>query len=198
MSINDETPSSAFRVQWEKLQSSMFLLFTRPALFLETLKSPAPTILLLVRTVFLCFYYFPLLRPKDRILIKNRITRLTRAYTQFKHIYTYTHAYDYAWNRTYCGVVQSDGRMRVRCSGGMRKAKTVTLLLLPLACLVILEPIEHILAFDLAILSKLSRDLLYLLSVGSPHASSVQHFQYPNLLLRGIPPRPPWMRFHLQ
>lgn len=35
----------------------------------------------------------------------------------------------------------------------MSKAEVVTLLLLSLACLVVLEPIEHVLPFDLPVLA---------------------------------------------
>lgn len=51
-----QTPSSAFRVQWEKLQSSVFLLFPWwPTLVFQVLKCPAPT--LLQRAIFFISFY---------------------------------------------------------------------------------------------------------------------------------------------
>ena len=72
----------------------------------------------------------------------------------------------------------------------MGEAEAVSLLLLPLAGLVVLEPVEHVLAFDLAELAELCRDLLDLLRVRGSHPSPVQRLQYPYLLLRRVPPRP--------
>jgi len=55
----------------------------------------------------------------------------------------------------------------------MRKAKTVTFLLLSLACFVVLEPIEHIFPFNFTILAKLNCDLFYLLCIWCSHSTSV-------------------------
>lgn len=79
----------------------------------------------------------------------------------------------------------------------MSEAEAVALLLLPLAGFVVLEPIEHVLAFDLTVLAELHRDLLDLLRVGSSHPPSVQHLQYSDLLLRRVPTCPSRVCFHL-
>lgn len=83
------------------------------------------------------------------------------------------------------------------CSGGVSETETVALLFLTLSCFVVLKPIKHILAFDLAVVAELGGDVLDLLRIGSPHSSPIKRLQYPNLFLRGIPPRTPGVRLHL-
>lgn len=66
---------------------------------------------------------------------------------------------------------------------------------LPLPSLMILEPIENVLALDLAVETELRGDLLNLISGRSSKTSSKQISQYLQLLHRGIPspalcPRP--------
>lgn len=60
--------------------------------------------------------------------------------------------------------------------------------LLPLPSLVVLEPIENVLALDLAVETELRRDLLNLISGGRSKACSKQIRQYLQLLHRRIPP----------
>ena len=79
----------------------------------------------------------------------------------------------------------------------MTKTQTVALLLLPLTCFMVLEPVKHVLPFDLPILAELCSYLFYLLCIRSTHSASIQHLQDPNLFLGWIPPRPTWMCFHL-
>lgn len=85
-----------------------------------------------------------------------------------------------------------------RSSGAVAEAEAVALLLLSLAGFVVLEPVEHVLSFDLPKLAELSRDLLYLLRVRSAHSSPVQSLQYPYLFLRWIPPCPSRVRLNLR
>lgn len=59
---------------------------------------------------------------------------------------------------------------------------------LPLPSLVVLEPIENVLALDLAVETELRRDLLNLISGGSSKTGSKQIRQYLQLFHRRIPP----------
>lgn len=59
---------------------------------------------------------------------------------------------------------------------------------LPLSSLMVLEPIENILTFDLAIETELRRDLLNLVSGRSSKTGSEQVSQYLQLLHRRVPP----------
>lgn len=88
-----------------------------------------------------------------------------------------------------------EGRGRGAVAGG--EGEGAPLLLLAFTGLVVLEPIEDVLALDLAELAELGGDLLDLPGIGGPYPASIQHLQYPYLLLRRIPPRPSWVRLHL-
>lgn len=57
----------------------------------------------------------------------------------------------------------------------MAEAEAITLLLLPFACFVVLEPVEHIFPFYFAMLAKLCGDLLYLLCIWGAHSPSIEH-----------------------
>jgi len=61
--------------------------------------------------------------------------------------------------------------------------------LLPLTSFMVLKPIKDILAFNLAVLSKPSRDLLNLSSIWGPNTFDVVQFlQYSYLVSSGSPP----------
>jgi hypothetical protein len=67
--------------------------------------------------------------------------------------------------------------------------EAVLLLPLALAGLVVLEPVEDVLALDGAVLPQPARDLLYLLRAGGAQAVLVQPLQHGHLLLGRVPPR---------
>ena len=58
---------------------------------------------------------------------------------------------------------------------------------LSLAGLVVLEPVEDVLALDAAVVGEVRRDLLDLRRVGRPHAAPVHLLQDHQLLRRGAP-----------
>lgn len=66
-------------------------------------------------------------------------------------------------------------------------SKALLLLLLPLPSLVILKPIEHILALNVAINPKPSCDLLNLLCSWGPQTLPVQALKHVYLFLGGVP-----------
>ena len=76
------------------------------------------------------------------------------------------------------------------CGGGHVDVEVGEAALLAFAGLVVLEPVEDVLALDLAVLAQHGGDALDLLRVGRPDAAAVvELLEYPDLLGRRRPPR---------